>query len=268
MENRVNQAHQLSHDRIDAASGVGFSFFDSSDRRNRFVWHRHAKHQLLVVTSGVSMLQTERCTYPLHKTRAALIPAGIKHETTVNVGCEFGSFFIAPELAPGSDEECYAIRVTPLLSTLVDEGRKWNELDCSGGEASRFFAYLSDVVRGLSCKMEGLVLPSPRDNTVKDLVSFAFERLETVVLPDVVETLGVRERTLRRKVQTDLGMSWRSFIRLARIVKASQILDTSSASISDVAFGVGFGSLSAFNNAFSDLTGHSPSRWRNRGGNP
>lgn len=81
----------------------------------------------------------------------------------------------------------------------------------------------------------------------------------SVSLPDVAEHVGMSERTLRRHMQSELGQSWRDFIREMRMNKAMELLRKERKSVTETAFEVGFSSSSAFSNAFLDYVGETPS---------
>ena len=57
-------------------------------------------------------------------------------------------------------------------------------------------------------------------------------------------------------------MTWREALRRVRMIRAVEALATSDAPITEIAMSVGYNSLSAFNAAFRDLTGKSPSAYR------
>lgn len=259
-----NKAHQLTHEAIDASKAPGFAFFDKSDVRNRFEWHTHDKHQLLFVHSGVVMVQTRNWVLTSHRTQAVLIPAGIEHETTISLNCSFGSIFLDSSFLGNDASRCLSVAVEPLLHALLNEARRWENPQADDSRARRFFGYLADVVEENGQTMSALTLPAPRSERVRALVALALEQLETARLSRLSFEVGLPERTARRLIQAELGMDWRRFVRLARVSKASQLLDTGNSAISEIAYSVGFESLSAFTHAFKELTGYTPSHWRTR----
>jgi AraC-like DNA-binding protein len=69
------------------------------------------------------------------------------------------------------------------------------------------------------------------------------------------------ERTLRRHMQSELGQTWRDFIRELRMKKAMELLRKERKSIIETAFEVGFSSSSAFSHAFMEYVGKTPSAY-------
>jgi AraC-like DNA-binding protein len=60
----------------------------------------------------------------------------------------------------------------------------------------------------------------------------------------------------------ETGISWRQFLHQARMLRAMELLVEADASITDVAFAVGFNSLSAFAKSFAYFSGQTPSKFR------
>ncbi len=258
--------HGLGHELIDSVLHLGFSFFDVSDARNRFEWHEHEKHQLVYVECGVALVQTRDGFVSLHPGLAAIVPAGVEHETSVSGGCRLGSVFFDCEIGRGLFEAFGYLRLTPLLSEMLRYASRWTieseESDCS----RRFFACLADVLSQQVAGRRILSVPHPKDELVRALIVVALERLDRAGLKELALELRCSERTLRRRVRSDLGMGWREYLRLIRVNKASCLLTRSNVSVAEVAYAVGFESLSAFSSSFRALVGESPSAFRRAAG--
>jgi AraC-like DNA-binding protein len=67
---------------------------------------------------------------------------------------------------------------------------------------------------------------------------------------------------LARRFEAEVGMSWRATLRRMRVLRAIELLAADDAPVTRVAHEVGYGSLSAFNAAFRELTGATPSDYR------
>jgi transcriptional regulator GlxA family with amidase domain len=76
--------------------------------------------------------------------------------------------------------------------------------------------------------------------------------------------VGLASRSLARRFQDELGMTWRECLRRLRMIRAiERLVDTdASASVTEIAFEVGYQSLSAFNTAFREFTGMTPTDYR------
>ena len=57
-------------------------------------------------------------------------------------------------------------------------------------------------------------------------------------------------------------MTWRAVLRRMRVLGAIELLAASEDSVTGIAYAVGYTSLSAFNVAFRELTGRTPTEYR------
>ena len=71
--------------------------------------------------------------------------------------------------------------------------------------------------------------------------------------------LNMSRTNLHRKMKTLIGQSPVELIRSVRMKQAAYLLENSSLSISEVAYGVGYNSLSYFSSSFNSYWGVSPS---------
>ncbi|MEX0299708.1 MAG: bifunctional transcriptional activator/DNA repair enzyme AdaA [Kordiimonas sp.] len=87
-------------------------------------------------------------------------------------------------------------------------------------------------------------------------------------LRELADKLGVTDRHLRRLFQEHVGKSPITVKTDNRLSLARTLLAGSDASIADIAFSSGFGSLRRFNDAFKAAQNITPSKWREKHGNP
>lgn len=82
-------------------------------------------------------------------------------------------------------------------------------------------------------------------------------------LNEVAAELGISSRTLQRRL-AERGVDFRSLCSASRLRRAQWLLRTSNASISDIAFSVGYLEVSSFSHAFRRWAGESPRAFRQR----
>ena len=80
-------------------------------------------------------------------------------------------------------------------------------------------------------------------------------------LPEVADAVGLSARTLQRRL-ADAGTSLREVVDEARHEQALEELAKDDATITDIAFLLGFSETSAFDRAFRRWTGKAPAEWR------
>jgi AraC-like DNA-binding protein len=92
---------------------------------------------------------------------------------------------------------------------------------------------------------------------------FIHEHLdEKLSLSDVGESVHVGPNYLSEKFKQVTGVNFVAYIAHARAEKARDLLQNSNWRISEIAFAVGFQSLSQFNRVFKRLCGKSPTAYR------
>ena len=74
-------------------------------------------------------------------------------------------------------------------------------------------------------------------------------------------SLGQSPRATARRFSSDLRMSWSEALRRIRIIRAVEALATSENPVTEIAYSVGYNSISAFNAAFRDLMGKNPTEY-------
>ena len=87
-----------------------------------------------------------------------------------------------------------------------------------------------------------------------------------MIAEEVSRAVAVSERTLRRLFQDTLGLSWRTYLLHARMLRAMALLAAPTQSVQETATAVGFDSLSSFTRAFTHFCGENPSTYRKKVG--
>jgi AraC-like DNA-binding protein len=78
----------------------------------------------------------------------------------------------------------------------------------------------------------------------------------------IARATGQSTRALARRFADEMGMTWRQALQRLRLMRAVEALATTDAPVTEIALDVGYNSLSAFNAAFRELVGTSPTAYR------
>jgi AraC-like DNA-binding protein len=194
--------------------------------------------------------------------QAAIIPAGEEHRTTLRAA-ESISVFFAPDLVGVPTTR--VLPATSVVREMICYAARWPiDRPSSDAVADSFFGALAHLVDELAEDEHCLYLPVPTDAVVLDAVAYTSSHLATVQEFDLSRAAGVSPRTLRRRFQADLGMTWGRYVRQRRLIAAMTMLAEPGPSVLQVAQLVGFDSPSAFTRAFRQATGESPTVFRQR----
>ncbi|BCX50057.1 hypothetical protein HAHE_39650 [Haloferula helveola] len=99
--------------------------------------------------------------------------------------------------------------------------------------------------------------------TIKKAIAFINAHLaDRLVLGDVASAAGASESHFCRIFKESTGLTFTDYVNHARIEWAKRELLRPSARVSEIAFLVGYQSLSQFNRSFARITGSSPSEFR------
>ncbi|MDG1986787.1 MAG: AraC family transcriptional regulator ligand-binding domain-containing protein [Halieaceae bacterium] len=118
----------------------------------------------------------------------------------------------------------------------------------------------------LTGALETFFAVSPDSQGFTDLVSRELMRLGTeggLTMGNVATNLAISPRTLRRRL-LDEGVTFQELKNLTRERRARYYLSSTSLSLSEIAFQLGFSELSAFSRAFRTQTGDTPQNYRKR----
>ena len=85
---------------------------------------------------------------------------------------------------------------------------------------------------------------------------------EELSLTKVAKFVNISANHFSEKFKEVTGVNFVDYIARTRTEKACEFLQNSNLRISEIAFAVGFQSLSQFNRVFKKLTGKSPSAYR------
>jgi AraC-like DNA-binding protein len=197
-------------------------------------------HEIEYACRGVVEVRTEAGHYLLPPHQAAWIPAGLHHQTTLNADVQTLAVLLEPRLVRAAGNRVRILAVSALLRELMLYSVRWPISRAeSGAEAGSFFQAFGYVVAETLDDEMPLNLPVPTDPVVADAADYTLAHLRRVTVSDVTRAVGVSERTLRRAFTSHLGISWRSYLLRARVLRSMAMLAQPDRSILEVSLAVG-----------------------------
>ena len=221
------------------------------------------RHYLLYALRGTMRLEADGRRWTLPPARGALIRAN--HPVTVTILSQLvsASVLFSPDFME-PPPVLTVFEMSPLARELVRECRDWGE---GAGPlspfATRIFGTLADVALRLAQAPSPCVLPSPTSDLLLRAVRLTEDRAhEDLTFEQVAQGTNQSPRALARRFASEMGMTWREVLRTIRIMKAVELLATTEAPITEIAFATGYGSISGFNTAFRQMMQASPNEYR------
>jgi AraC-like DNA-binding protein len=228
-------------------------------------WHSHDLHQIQYAIGGVVEVETASAHYLLPPQQAAWIPVGLEHQATMTPKVRSVAVMFDPDLLPAVDSRARIVVVSPLIRQMMIYALRWpiGRPD-SDPVSDGFFQTLGHLVFEALDHEAPLSLPTADNAMVAAAMEYTKAHLASVTAADVCRAVAVSERTLRRQFDTAVGMSWRTYLLHARMLRAMALLVSPGESVQKTASAVGFDSLSAFTRAFTKFCGETPSSYRQR----
>lgn len=155
---------------------------------------------------------------------------------------------------------CWVSQLPDIAAHLTEYALKWqSDEERQLPRSAAFFVAIGEMLPGWFQHQRVMWTPYAENSSIQKVISFVNQRGPHVSLPEVATHVGMSERNLRRHMHTELGQSWRDFIRELRMNKAMVLLGQERKSVTETAFDVGFSSSSAFSSAFLSYVGQTPS---------
>jgi AraC-like DNA-binding protein len=222
------------------------------------------RHYLLCASTGALRLEAEGQRWLLPPARAALLCAGRPATVSIPRPATTASVLFHVDFVPPPTRELTVFDLDPLARALLAECHGWQESQQPLPPYARaIFAALAAVAWRLAERPSPVVMPAGRSAEVRAALQLTEERLDDEVrFEDIAAEVGLVPRSLARRFEAEIGMTWRATLRRMRVLRAIERLAADDTPVTTIAHEVGYGSLSAFNAAFRELTGATPSDYR------
>ncbi|MGV0794447.1 AraC family transcriptional regulator [Mycolicibacterium sp. XJ1819] len=232
-------------------------------------WHSHDVHQIEYAIGGVVEVHTATAHYLLPPQQAAWLPAGLEHQAAMNPDVRTVAVMFDPALVDAPGDRARILAVSPLIREMMIYALRW-PIDRASGSADEervsdaFFRTLADLVSEALDHEAPLSLPACEHPIVAAAMDYTKRHLDSATAEEVSRAVSVSERTLRRLFADELGLSWRTYLLHARMLRAMALLAAPGQTVQETATAVGFDSLSSFSRAFAQFCGETPSTYRKR----
>jgi AraC-like DNA-binding protein len=222
------------------------------------------RHYLLCASRGVLRLEAHGESWVLPPARAALIAAGEPIQVAIPHPVTTSSVLFAPGFAADPPAPLTVFDLSPLARALVSECVAWPDADEPLPPYARsVFGALAAVAWRLAEHPSPVTVPAGRSPELRRAMALTSDGLaEDLRFEQVAREVGLVPRSLARRFEDECGMTWRAVLRRMRVLRAVEQLAAGDESVTTIAHQVGYTSLSAFNAAFRDLTGRTPTQYR------
>lgn len=252
---------------------ITFGIQQQFDRDFDSGWVQFPGHYLLYASTGAFSLTVGHARWLLPPQRAAWVAAHTPMRLVAAGAGTTSSVLFTTAALPALAFPCRVFVVSPLARAMLLHAMQWvrtrdpDPTLPTNQRALPFFQALADVCLDLAATPDELWLPQAQSPELATALDYSLAHLgDELSVGEVAAAVHLSERTLARRFAEETGMTWRQYVRRARLIRAMELLAAHTNKVIDVAYAVGFTSLSAFNHAFRDFAGETPSSYRRRFG--
>ncbi len=220
-------------------------------------WHAHRRAQLVHADEGVVTVETREASFLAPPERAVWIPPGREHRVCSRCRYRLTTLYVDPSRAPGGDARVVA--VDALARELLRAAAELGHDFADSGPEGRLLAVLLDRLPTLDV-LPLLRLVRPRDPALRRVVmALEADPADTRTLGEHAASVALGEKTFARRFSAETGLSFGRWRQQWRLLVALKRLGE-GASVTEVAFEVGYADVSSFIAAFKAAFGETPAR--------
>lgn len=224
-------------------------------------WHQHEWGQLIYAEKG--------CIHVNSRTKQILIPSGygvwIPPDTDHEIRSTSSQTNIRSICFPVADNNGslrQTISVFPmstLLREMIRYTNRWNQGPVDEAQATTFLQTVQGLLPEEIDKAVIVYLPSTTHAKLLPITTYIQTHLARPInVQWLASEFGLSVRTLSRLFRQQLGTSFSGYCKIARIMRALELIELGCDNVSQVATDVGYESLATFSNNFLAICGHRP----------
>lgn len=226
-----------------------------------FERHTHPRGQFAYASTGALRMFTDLGNWVVPPQRAIWVPGGMPHEMHMRGDVVMLNTYLDDQAAEraGLQGRCQVFEVSPLLRHLLEAALA---IGPSPASAVRQHCILTLLIDEIGAMPElPLSAPLPAEPRLAQACQrFLDAPAQTVSLDEMADWSNMSRRTFTRHFHDCTGMTFVAWRQQVCLLEATARL-SHGASITQVAFELGFSSSSAFTSVFRRNLGDSPARY-------
>lgn len=229
--------------------------------------HRHTKGQLSYVEGGIAYITVSNHTYVIPARHYFWVPQGMEHilriaySATVLRSLYFYShddttnpFYSRLGIYPASE----------LLIQMINYTERWDGRHVTYKEKNfEFLVALKNILPELNSNALPIILPITDNEQMQRILAYLQKNMgEKLTLKTVSGHFNTSERSMSRLFRSTLHVSFLQYLKTIRMIRAIEMILKTQRPISDIAFEVGYLTISSFSDAFQEFTQSRPTDFR------
>ncbi|MFT4271590.1 MAG: helix-turn-helix transcriptional regulator [Pantoea sp.] len=247
---------------VDASQLRYFMRFEQANAKTEYLPHAHAWGQVIFVKSHVLEMEVEGERLLTPADMPIWIPPGQRHSSYNHRQSLFRTFNLAADLCDGLPQQACLLNVDAIVHAIMDEFAR-RELEQPHSAADwRLCEVLVDRLR--LAPVHKSYLPGSNDKLLAPILhALQAHPGDNTTLAQWAKRVFTTERTLARRCQQQLNMSFSEWRQRLRFLRAITLLEQ-GISVQAIAHELGYSSASALIVMFQHQAGTTPDRYRSR----
>ncbi len=225
--------------------------------------HKHKKGQLSYVEGGVAYVHINNKKIVVPARHYFWIPKGLEHALKLGHSATVLRNIFFYSFDDDKDPFYKKVGIYPindLLLEMIKYSENWEGAIKPMDKRYQFLMTIKNILPEISKEILPVALPSTDNERMKEIIKYLNAHVaEGHTLENVSKRFALSDRSLSRLFQSTVGTSFLQYLKLLRMFKALEMILQTDRSMSEIAYSVGYQSLSAFSNTFYQFTNHRPS---------
>lgn len=217
--------------------------------------HAHQRAQLTFVEEGYQYFHIDQKIYLVPRHHVIWIPSGKPHRITSEANTvNLMVFLFKNVFNDGFYRNVHVFAVPPVLKEMLLYASKWNQLVKEDEEQDLFFKAMLKSMPNFCRENSPLEIPVPSDiRLIPVCTSINSNFKYSLNADELAEKARMSVRTLQRIFKNETGITLQKYLQLERILKSIELIDTGRYTLSEIAYQVGYQSLSAFTASYQSV---------------
>lgn len=259
MPSRIKQAppHDLIRKKVFVLHEKGSAFHTSS--------HAQPLGRLLFAEKGVLHIRAAGKQLLVPACYCAWIPAKMEHEiwSGTNEHVIRNVYFESDFCANAAFHTLAVFNGSRLFCEMIRHTERWHSNPDEDIYELSFATVLRQMMPDEMKKTFTVALPTSADTSFQQAIEYIHANFAaSITIADLLPIGNFSLRTLQRLFIRETGLSFSSYLKITRIIKAVELLSSSNMRSSEVAWEVGYSSIPTFNNTFREVTGYKPEHFQ------
>ncbi len=220
--------------------------------------HQHRQGQLVLALHGAVTCRAEKAVWIVPPNCGVWIPGGVPHSNQVTSNARITYLFVESDAAM-LPAECCTLSVSPMLREMILQLAEISQDDRDDAHVGRLMRVMLDELALMP--RERLELPVSNHPKIASITAALLaDPGDRRTLDQWAEHVAISERTLKRLMVQETGLSFRRWRRQLHLVIALRGL-AGGATVQQVAGDLGYESTTAFIVMFKKALGTTPTRY-------